>query len=657
MTSGIFDLSKTPANNVDIGGVAVTVGAMAPSNVGPALRALAAMLKKWQEDFGGALTTTGSADAYVLDVNSNPYSGAATFADGDTFAFIANFTNSGPATLNVEAEGAKAIRKLNDQPLAAGDIVQGSAYTVHYDASVNASAGGWILENPIGNYQPLDASLTAYAALTTAANKFLTFSAADTPVASDITANGLSLVGAADYAAMKALLDLEIGMDIQAFDSDLTAWAGKTAPSGTVIGHTDTQTLTNKTIDTAANAVSNIATSMFATNVVDTDTSLAANSDTRLGSQRAIKAYVDTTAAGINWAVGGAVGNATTANITLSGEQTLDGVLTSTSRILVKNQTAPAENGIYVTAAGAWARATDADAGAEFVRLGVFVNAGTTQAGTTWVCTRTTAPTVGVDAIAFVQNGASAVYTAGTGLGQTGNQFNVIDAELLALLGLTSAADKLPYFSGSGTAALADFNSAARTLLTDASGVYRSGGTDVAVVDGGTGGSTATAGFNALSPVTTRGDIIVRGATNNQRLALGSSGKVLKSDGTDTVWGYSHESFVIACSDETTAITATTGKVEFRMPYAFTVTAVRASLTTAQSSGSIFTVDINESGTTILSTRLTIDNTEKTSTTAAAAAVISDTALADDAIITIDVDQIGNGTAKGLKIYIIGTRA
>jgi hypothetical protein len=116
------------------------------------------------------------------------------------------------------------------------------------------------------------------------------------------------------------------------------------------------------------------------------------------------------------------------------------------------------------------------------------------------------------------------------------------------------------------------------------------------------------------------------------------------------------EAIQLAASDETTALTTGTGKVTFRMPFAMTLTAVRASLTTAQASGSIFTVDINESGTTILSTKLTIDNTEKTSTTAATPAVISDTALADDAEITIDIDQIGNGTATGLKITLIGTR-
>lgn len=113
----------------------------------------------------------------------------------------------------------------------------------------------------------------------------------------------------------------------------------------------------------------------------------------------------------------------------------------------------------------------------------------------------------------------------------------------------------------------------------------------------------------------------------------------------------------IACSDETTALTTGTGKVTFRMPYAFTVTSVKASLTTAQTSGNIFTVDINEGGTSILSTKITIDNNEETTATAATAAVVSDSALAADAEITIDIDQIGNGTAKGLKVYIIGYNA
>lgn len=112
--------------------------------------------------------------------------------------------------------------------------------------------------------------------------------------------------------------------------------------------------------------------------------------------------------------------------------------------------------------------------------------------------------------------------------------------------------------------------------------------------------------------------------------------------------------YVIACSDETTALTTGTAKVTFRAPHALTITAVRASVTTAPT-GSVLTVDINESGTSILSTKLTIDATEKTSTTAAAAAVISDSSIASDAEITIDIDTVGSTIAgAGLKVTLIG---
>ncbi|MBB4520469.1 UNVERIFIED_ORG: hypothetical protein M2435_001249 [Rhizobium sophorae] len=111
---------------------------------------------------------------------------------------------------------------------------------------------------------------------------------------------------------------------------------------------------------------------------------------------------------------------------------------------------------------------------------------------------------------------------------------------------------------------------------------------------------------------------------------------------------------IVAASDETTALTTGTAKATFRMPAGVTLTAVRASLATVSSSG-VVTVDINEGGSSILSTKLTIDASEKTSTTAATPAVISDTALADDAEITIDIDTAGTG-AKGLKVVLIGTR-
>ncbi len=117
------------------------------------------------------------------------------------------------------------------------------------------------------------------------------------------------------------------------------------------------------------------------------------------------------------------------------------------------------------------------------------------------------------------------------------------------------------------------------------------------------------------------------------------------------------ELFMVAVTDLTTAIGAGTFKVKFRMPYALTLTEIpRASLYTVQTSGSIFTVDINKSNATILSTKLTIDNGESTSKTAATPAVLSSTTLADDEEISVDVDQVGDGTARGLIITLIGFR-
>jgi len=162
---------------------------------------------------------------------------------------------------------------------------------------------------------------------------------------------------------------------------------------------------------------------------------------------------------------------------------------------------------------------------------------------------------------------------------------------------------------------------------------------------------------HSLKGATGTGDVVGPSSAVDSRIAVfdGTTGKLLK-DGGKTIAELNRIEIGVACSDETTALTTGTAKVTFRVPCAITLTGVRASLVTAQASGSIFTVDINEGGTTILSTKLTIDNTEKTSKTAATAAVISDTSLADDAEITVDIDQVGDGTAKGLKVWLIGTR-
>ena len=117
------------------------------------------------------------------------------------------------------------------------------------------------------------------------------------------------------------------------------------------------------------------------------------------------------------------------------------------------------------------------------------------------------------------------------------------------------------------------------------------------------------------------------------------------------------ETAIIACSDETSAITTGTAKVTFRMPWAATLVAVKAGLTTAPT-GAAFIADINKGGTTVLSTKLSVDAGEKTSYTAATPAVISVSAFAIDDEVTIDFDQVGSTIAgAGVKLTLFFTRA
>lgn len=113
----------------------------------------------------------------------------------------------------------------------------------------------------------------------------------------------------------------------------------------------------------------------------------------------------------------------------------------------------------------------------------------------------------------------------------------------------------------------------------------------------------------------------------------------------------------LACSDETSNLGVGTAKVTFRMPYSMTLTNVRLNVNTAPT-GSALIVNIKENGASIFSTKPQIDVGSLTSVGSATPAVISDSALADDAEITVDVDQIGSTIAgKGLKVWLIGRRA
>jgi len=143
--------------------------------------------------------------------------------------------------------------------------------------------------------------------------------------------------------------------------------------------------------------------------------------------------------------------------------------------------------------------------------------------------------------------------------------------------------------------------------------------------------------------------------TNKTFDANGTGNSISNIDLADLSTGAKLEVWGGAMSDETTVLTAGTDKLQFVIPYGFEVTAVLITLSTAGTGAALVTVDINDDGSTILGTKLTIDASEKTSSTAATAATITSSTIAANSVITCDIDTIDtDNVAAGLKVYITG---
>jgi hypothetical protein len=205
--------------------------------------------------------------------------------------------------------------------------------------------------------------------------------------------------------------------------------------------------------------------------------------------------------------------------------------------------------------------------------------------------------------------------------------------------------------TGVGTALAVNVGSAGAPVLFNGAGgtptsLTLTNATGLPVAGGGTGAATLAANNVLLG----------NGTSAIQTVAPSTAGFRLTSNGT--TWQSVGDTYLLefASSDETTAITAGTTKFTTRVRFAGTLTAVRASVTTAPT-GSTIIIDVNKNGTTVLSTKLSIDASEKTSVTAATPAVISVSSFADDDEVTIDFDQVGSTIAgTGVKIALYFTR-
>jgi trimeric autotransporter adhesin len=246
----------------------------------------------------------------------------------------------------------------------------------------------------------------------------------------------------------------------------------------------DGVSITNSTINSTTIGVTTPALGAF--------TTASATNQPIGNNDLTTKLYVDSLALGISWKQ--PVVAATLANITLSGAQTIDTVaVVAGDRVLVKNQTAPAENGIYIVGTP-WTRSPDANLWDELVSALVFVESGS-QAGSAWYCPVQPGGTLGVTAITWNNFSVGGVYFAGTGLNLSGGDtFNITNT------GVTAAT----YGSASAVPVIAvnqqgQITSASNSNIAIAASQVTSGTIDSARISGSYTGITAVGTLSGLT--------------------------------------------------------------------------------------------------------------------------------------------------------------
>jgi len=229
-------------------------------------------------------------------------------------------------------------------------------------------------------------------------------------------------------------------------------------------------TITNSTLNSSPIGGTSPSTGVF-TNIATTTGTIttAASGPTDIVN----KQYVDYFAAGLSWKAPALT--ATSANITLSGLQTINTVtVVAGDIVLVKNQTNAAENGIYVASSGAWTYSVGGDTWAEYVGAIIFIASGS-LAGTAWYCTAQPGGTLGVTAMNWSNFSVASSYTAGTGLTLTGTQFSITNTGVTATT--YGSATASPVFAVN---AQGQITSVTNTTITPALGSITGLGTGVA---------------------------------------------------------------------------------------------------------------------------------------------------------------------------------
>jgi len=335
---------------------------------------LAAAASSYAETFSGNGTQTvfttsanlGTDPKAVLVSVSN---GLQEIAQNGSFATDTLWTKGAGWTIAAGVATATGAISTALSQVPVITIIAGQAYAVTY--TITASAGGLIPS--IGGQNGTERTVSG-------TYREIIIAAATTPIAF----TGNAFTGTLDNVSITEAVSENMALlPTNAYTINGTTLTFASAPA---TGTNNIDVRAPSLLLGAATTAANLA-QLYAANALTSATEAATSASLA--------------AAEVKWKP--AVNCATTANITLSGEQTIDGVLTSASRVLVKNQTTQTQNGVYVSAAGAWSRATDADTWDEIERQSVFTLAGTTNINKSWVNTNEPGGTIGVTNITWTQ--------------------------------------------------------------------------------------------------------------------------------------------------------------------------------------------------------------------------------------------------------------